>query len=74
MEYKKIKINKKYFGQKIKEYIEKSNYTFEQIADMLELKSPRVIYSWCNGDKLPTIENLFNLSKILEIDLIVLLS
>ena len=73
MEYKKIKINKKHMGQKIKEYIDKSNYTFEQISELLELKSPRVIYSWCNGDKLPTIENLYNLSIILQVNLIDLL-
>ena len=33
-------------------------------ADLLQLKSPRVIYDWENGLKVPNAENLYNLALI----------
>lgn len=69
MMFKKIGLDKKYIGSKIKHYIKSSSYTIDEIAEALELNSSRVIYCWFNGDKLPTIENLYNLSILLEISI-----
>ena len=41
--------------------------TMEEIAGMLEFGSPRVLYDWLNGTKMPSIESLYNLSIIFEV-------
>ena len=38
-----------------------NHITYEDLAYNLELKSPRVIYDWVNGIKLPSLENLINI-------------
>ena len=67
MNYCKAKIDKLETSKKLRSIIVKSSMTFEEIADMLGFGSPRVIYYWFNGTKLPNIETLYNLSKILEV-------
>ncbi len=64
MNYQKKILNKKQTGEKIRLLIVQSTITYENLADMLDLTSPRVIYDWVNGFKLPNLENLFNLSLI----------
>lgn len=66
MDYK-LKVDKKETGLNIYRLIEKSGFTREEIAQFLELKSPRVIYDWANGIKLPGTENLLNLAKLLNV-------
>ena len=64
MNYQKAILDKDATSKKIKALITNSSYTYEDLADMLQLKSPRVIYEWVNGNKLPGIENLYNLALI----------
>ena len=64
MNYQKAILDKGATSKKIKALITNSCYTYEDLADMLQLKSPRVIYEWVNGNKLPGIENLYNLALI----------
>ena len=66
MNYKR-QVDKKATGLKLYSLIERSRYTREDIAVFLELTSPRVIYDWVNGMKLPTVENLVNLAKLLNV-------
>ena len=63
----KAKVDKRATGLRLYHLIEKSGYTREEIAFYLELASPRVIYDWINGVKLPSIENLFNLAKLFNV-------
>ena len=56
-------------GINIKGYIKNSSCTFEDLAESLNLASPRVIYDWINGDKLPSIVNLVKLSKMFNVHL-----
>ena len=63
----KVKLNKERIGLKLYGLIASSCYTYEQIADFLELESPRVIYEWTRGTKLPNHENLYNLAKLLNV-------
>ena len=63
----KIKLDKKQTGQRLYELIEQSNYTREDIAEFLNLTSPRVIYDWTNGLKLPSTENLVNLARLFNV-------
>jgi len=56
-------------GKKIMSYIAQSGYTYESIAEILDLTTPRVIYDWIKGLKLPSIRNLVKLSTIFKVQL-----
>lgn len=63
----KNKIDKKATGHKLYRLIDKSELTYVQIAEYLDLKSPRVIYEWVSGTKLPSTENLYNLANLFQV-------
>lgn len=65
----KLKVDKRATGLRLYRLIENSEYTREEIANYLELTSTRVIYDWLNGVKLPSTENLLNLSKLLKVQI-----
>ena len=65
----KNKIDKKATGHKLYRLIEKSEMTYVQIAEYLDLQSPRVIYEWVNGTKLPSTENLYNLANLFQVQM-----
>ena len=65
----KLKVDKRATGLRLYRLIENSEYTREEIANYLELTSTRVIYAWLNGVKLPSTENLLNLSKLLKVQI-----
>ena len=67
MNYCKAKIDKLETSKKIRNIIIESTKTIEEVADMLGFGSPRIIYYWFNGTKLPNIESLYNLSKIFNV-------
>lgn len=64
MNYTKKLLNKRATGERIRQAITNSHLTYEDLAFSLELNSPRVIYDWTNGNKLPSLENLINLCLI----------
>ena len=75
MDYIKTTLDKKLTGRKIGNLITTSKVTFEEVAAILGLTSPRVIYEWISGRKLPSIENLANLARMFNVkieDVIVL--
>ena len=63
----KLKVDKRATGLNIYRLLENSELSREDIAEFLELTSPRVIYDWTNGTKLPNTENLFNLAKLFKV-------
>ena len=65
----KKKLNKKKTGEKIYRSIEKSGLTYEEVAEELGLSSPRVIYEWTNGNKLPSLVRLVNLADLLNVQM-----
>lgn len=65
----KYKINKKATGLKLYRLISESKYTYAQIAEFLDLQSPRVVYDWVNGIKLPSTENLYNLANLFHVQI-----
>lgn len=65
----KIKLNKKGTGLNLYQLIEDSGKSKTEIAEFLELETPRVIYDWLNGIKMPSVENLFNLAKFLNVQM-----
>lgn len=75
MDYIKATLDKKLTGRKIGNLITTSQVTFEEVAAILGLTTPRVIYEWISGRKLPSIENLANLARMFNVkieDVIVL--
>ena len=65
----KVKIDRAKTGERLRLIIAKSGVTYEQVADILELTSPRVVYEWITGSKLPSLVNLVNLSIQLDFKL-----
>ena len=65
----KKRLNKRKTGDKIYRAIEKSGFTYEEVAEELGLSSPRVIYEWTNGNKLPSLVRLVNLSALLNVQM-----
>jgi len=75
LDYIKATLDKKLTGRKIGSLIATSKFTYEEVASVLGLASPRVIYEWVSGRKLPSIENLANLARMFNVkmeDVIVL--
>ena len=67
MDYKKKILNKWAIGEKIRLEMLKNNLTYEELAFILELTSPRVIYDWVNGKKLPKLENFINICNLFNV-------
>lgn len=61
MIYTKKLLNKKAIGEKLRQFMLDNHITYEDLAYNLELNSPRVVYDWVNGIKLPSLENLINI-------------
>lgn len=61
-----LRLNKELTGLKIKQHIQESGMTYNQIADAIGLATPRVIYDWINGFKMPSLENLVKLARSVE--------
>lgn len=67
MDYQKAILDKVSTGLRISSLRAKAALTHEELADLLQLKSPRVIYDWESGMKVPNAENLYNLALIFNI-------
>ena len=67
MDYKKKILNKWAIGEKIRLEMLKNNLTYEELAFILELTSPRGIYDWVNGKKLPKLENFINICNLFNV-------
>ena len=64
MNYQKAILDKVSTGLKLRMLRCKSALTYKDLADLLQLKSPRVIYDWESVLKISNAENLYNLSII----------
>ena len=64
MNYRKAILDKEATSIKLRSIFAKSALTREELADLLQLNTPRVIYDWENGKKMPNVENLYNLALI----------
>lgn len=54
-------------GQRIHSVIKDSGYSIRQIQEMLSLSCPQPVYRWIHGSALPSVDNLYRLSKIFQI-------
>lgn len=53
-------------GQNLKQAIQDSGYTVRELQEILHLECPQPIYRWMKGIVLPSLDNLYILSKVLE--------
>lgn len=60
-------INQVETGKKLKQMIEKAGYDVKYIQKYLQLSCPQSIYKWYKGKRLPSIEHLFALSRLLNV-------
>lgn len=64
-----FKREKQVIGERLRLAIINSNITYEGLADKLDLSTPRVIYEWINGNKLPSVKHFIMLKSILDVSL-----
>lgn len=57
-------LNTKKTGARIKELREENNLRIEDIREFMGLESYQSIYKWQSGQSLPSVDNLFALSKL----------
>ena len=53
-------------GKKLHTAIKKSGYSVRELQDLLYLRCPNPIYRWMHGNTLPSVDNLYRLSLILN--------
>ena len=70
MTYKNFKypvIDMRLTGRSIKRFMDLNGMTVNDIKDALGLKAPQSIYHWLDGRSLPTIDNMYALSKLFSV-------
>lgn len=51
-------------GERIRELRKQNKLTVEEVREFLGLESQQAIYKWQRGECLPTVDNLYALSKL----------
>ena len=59
-------INMKATGARIKELRKARGITVTEISEYMGFSEPQAVYKWQRGESLPTVDNLFALSRILR--------
>ena len=54
-------------GKELGSAIKRSGYSIKELQGLLGLSCPQPIYRWIRGRTLPSIDNLYMLSRILEV-------
>ncbi len=53
-------------GERIKELRKQKHIKVEEISRFMGFESDQAVYKWQRGDSLPTVDNLFALSRLFE--------
>ncbi len=59
-------IDMKATGQRIRELRLKHHLKVEEIAEFMEFGSEQAVYKWQRGESLPTVDNLYALSRLFD--------
>ena len=54
-------------GTRIKEIRSSQNFTVQEISEYMGFENPQAVYKWQRGEALPTVDNLFALSKLFDV-------
>lgn len=57
-------IDSKATGARIRELRLINHLTVEAVAEYMGFESPQAVYKWQRGDSLPTVDNLYALSRL----------
>ena len=60
-------INVKETGANLHEIMDKRGITAKDVQEYLNLASVQSVYYWWNGTNMPTIDNLYALSQLLQV-------
>lgn len=60
-------INLRETGINIHRIMDKHGITPKDVKDYLHLTSVQSVYNWCNGNNMPTIDNLYALSQLFQV-------
>lgn len=53
-------------GRKIQQLREEKNLSVQEVSDYMGFMQPQAVYKWQSGKTLPTVDNLYALSKLFE--------
>ena len=53
-------------GAHLKELLEKRGVTVQDIQEAMGLASPQAVYRWLRGSNMPSVDNLYALSRFLD--------
>lgn len=62
-------INLRETGINLHRIMDKRGITPKDIREYLNLTSVQSVYNWCNGLNMPTIDNLYALSQLLQVSI-----
>ena len=62
------KLDEKIVARNVRRMITESTLTKEDIADLLDV-TPRLVYYWQNGERVPNIQNLYGLSQLFKVSM-----
>ena len=62
-------IDKGKTAQRMKSLLEKRGLSVKDVVNQLEIGSRQCVYQWLNGRRLPSIDNLYALAALLEVDI-----
>ena len=62
-------INLRETGINLQRIMDKRGFTPKDIKEFLNLGSIQTIYNWCNGLNMPTVDNLYALSQLLQVSI-----
>ena len=62
-------INLKETGINLHRIMDKRGITPKDIKEFLNIGSVQTVYNWCNGLNMPTVDNLYALSQLLQVSI-----
>lgn len=54
-------------GVHLKELLEERGVTVQDIQEAMGLASPQAVYRWLRGSNMPSVDNLYALSRFLDV-------
>lgn len=54
-------------GAHLKELLEERGVTVQDIQEAMGLASPQAVYRWLRGSNMPSVDNLYALSRFLDV-------
>ena len=67
MKDKLVRIDVQATGQRIRMLMEQQGLTVRDLQEQMDFQNPQAIYKWLAGKNMPGVDNLVNLSKILDV-------